>query len=461
MGDPGVKVLFGDSSESNLEPNVLDVIVQLVVCSREVADAVVEWENLELQRSETTEATASIIADLDRFIAQARFGLRATAAEMKRPEMTVHGEEVVNAVERMVEEWRANYVAMHEAEKARIDRRLAKLHEEMLAAMERFVVLLRAQASERSLHRVLDGVRYRDDAIAEVVPGVRVRLRLTDDDLEQPRRVRTLVGKGHRLQVGTRRSRLRRAEEPNFVALDDLLALDVAITPDQAKLLLAKKPGSKDVLRIELSARGDGADGVAVRSGGTAVALPPADRPVLAALWRALQAEAERVVGKPATLAGLLLDDVEVEDAAAMLECLERFVEVYRPVVKKIAARSPNRDELTIKIERDGKREEAWIRRDELAQHYHAMPHEQRRRLTIAELDPGLEVSQAEMNTASFPAIARPHDGEHSARIRLDVDEQGAPIEDLTEDVSMQDIVVVDDAPEGDGCEDPARVRSR
>ncbi len=376
---------------------------------------------------------------------------------MKRPEMTVHGEEVVHAVEKMVEEWRAGYASMHGAEKARIEQRLATLREQMHASIERFVILLRTQASERSLHRVLDGVRYRDEAVAEIVPGVRVRLRLEDDDPEQPRRVRTLVGKGHRIQVGTRRSRLRRAEEPNFVGLDDLVAIELAVTPDHAQLVLAKKAGSKDVLRLELSARGDGADGVAVRSGGTAVALPPSDRPVLAVLWRALQAEAERVVAKPAKLEGLLLDEVEVEDAASMLECLERFVQVYRPVVQRVAARSPNGDELTIKIERDGKREEAWIRRDELAQHYHAMPHEQRRRLTIPELDPGLEVSQADVNTASFPAVERLRTDAGG----IDADAAAAPAEDVVEDVSLQDIVVVDEGPAEDGRVDPAGARSR
>jgi hypothetical protein len=426
VADTAVRVLYGDSSESNLDANVLDVIVQLVVCSRQVADSVVESENLELQRSETTEATASILADLDRFVAQAEFGLRATAKDMKRAEMAGHGEEVVSAVKRMVAEWRTHYVSMHEAEKSRIEQRLEQLQRDMIGAMERFVVLLRAQASERLVERIFEGTRYRDEVRAELVPGVRVRLQLTDDELEQPRRLRTLIGKGHRIQVGTRRSRLRRAEEPNIVSLDDMLALEIVVTPDRARIVLSKKTKGEDRLRIELAARGNGADGVAVRSGGTAVALPPADRPAIDALWHALQAEAVRVVTKPATLAGLLLDDVEVEDAPTMLECLERFVEVYRPVVERIATRSPNRDELTIKIERDGKREEAWIRRDELAQHYHAMPHEQRRRLTIPELDPGLEVSMPVVNTGAFPSV-------------------GAPADDVVEDLSVQDIVVDDD----------------
>jgi hypothetical protein len=382
---------------------------------------------------------------------------------MKRPEMGVHGEEVVTAVKRMVEAWRTGYASTHETEKTRIEQRLEALQREMLASMERLVVLLRTQSSERSVLRVLDGQRYRDEATAELVPGVRARFRLTDDDPEQPRRVRTLIGKGHRIQVGTRRSRLRRAEEPNFVPLDDLLALELAVTPERARLLLAKKTAGKDLLRLELSARGQGADGMAVRSGGTAVALPPADRQVLAALWRAVQQEAARVVAKPATLAGLLLDDVEVDDAATMLECLERFVRAYRPVVKRIAARSPNRDELAIKIERDGKREEAWIRRDELAQHYHAMPLEPRRRLTIPELDSGFEVSSAGVSASSFPAIARPDAGDRSARIDLGpAVEAGVPIEDLTEDISLHDILVEGEAgDEAEGCEVPPRVRSK
>ena len=107
----------------------------------------------------------------------------------------------------------------------------------MLSAMERFVVLLSRDASERKLERVFEGSRYRDEVTAELVPGVLVRLQLSDDDREQPRRIRTLIGKGHRIQVGTRRSRLRRAEEPNFVSLDDLLALELAVTPERARVV--------------------------------------------------------------------------------------------------------------------------------------------------------------------------------------------------------------------------------
>jgi hypothetical protein len=268
------------------------------------------------------------------------------------------------------------------------------------------------------------------------------------------------VGKGARIEVGTKKSMLRRTEEPNIIPIDDLVILEAQVTQEHARLVLAKKPAARERIVLELSAVGDGADGVAAVSGGERAVLPASDRPLTNLLWRAIQAEAYRVIACPATLQGLRLDDTPVDDAPGMLECVARLVQYYRPIVRKIAERSPNPDELAIKIERDGKREEAWIRRDELAQHYLAMPRAQRRRLTIPELDPG-PVRRQRSRPAGAPAASQPDGGAQSQRIEIEPEEDGVPILDLTEDISLRDIVIDGGDADEDGCVSPTRVRSR
>lgn len=459
-------VLLGDSTPSELPPNILDVLTEVVLCTRDVATAYAEIDVLERRRAESTRVTEAIVKELGGFARQTEVGLRATASTSTRPEIRTHGEEVIGAVGRMIQGWQQQYERTREATHAQIASRIAVLRRTMHEALERFMVPRRSEAPLQRFHRFFDGQRYVDTATVEPIAGVRVTISLADAEPEVPRRLRSLLGKGVRIQAGTRRSRLRRAEEPVYVPLDDLLLLDAERGPGRMRLLLSKKPGAAELVRVEIK-RGDaGLGGEVVRGEGEAFVSPLDDRPVLEAIWRAIDDERGRVLACPATLLELALDGRRVEDAAAMLAVVERLVDCHRPTVTVLARHSANPSELTLKVVKaDGKREEAWVRRDELAQHLVSLPSPLRARLSIAELCVDDE-HLAEAKTGAYVAVGVVEDDDS---VPIDVEllgahggAPGAPLADLTQDISLGDVVMeVSGTADDSGCIDVARVRSR
>lgn len=468
MTDRDARVLLGDSTPSELPANILDIITEVVLCARDVATAFAEIEQHERRRAESTRVTEAIVKELGGFARQTEVGVRATAGVSARPELRAHGEEVVVAVTRMIQGWQQQYERAREATHAQVGARVKALRAAMHAALERFLVPRRVDAPLQRFHRFFDGQRYLDTATVEPLAGVRVTMSLADAEPEVPRRVRSLLGKGNKIQVGTRRSRLRRTEEPVVLGLDDQLVLDAERGPGRLRLLLAKKTGTTDVTRVEIK-RGDaGLGGVVTRGEGEPFVSPIDDRPVLEALWHALDAERARILACPAQLVEISLDGRRVEDAAAVLTVAERLVDCHRSTVGVLARHSPSAAELSIKIVTgDGKREEAWVRRDELAQHLLGLPGTLRRRFGIVELFAGADEPLAEAQTGAFVTVGSVGGvvgDDESIPIDLEaggIGAPGAPIADLTHDISLVDVLVDGGSAEDSGCIDATRVRLR
>ncbi len=463
MTDHDARVLLGDSTPSELPANILDLVTGVVLCARDAATAFAEIEQLERRRAESTRVTEAIVKELGGFARQTEVGVRATAGASARPELRAHGEEVVAAVTRMIQGWQQHYERTREATHAQVGARITALRGAMHEALERFLVPRRVEAPLQRFHRFHDGQRYLDTATVEPLAGVRVTLSLSDAEPEVPRRVRSLLGKGHKLQVGTRRSLLRRSEEPVHLGLDDQVVLETERGPGRVRVVLAKKPGTAEAVRVEIR-RGDGGLGGQVTRGeGETLTSPLEDQAVLEALWKALDEERYRIVACPAQLVEIALDGRRVEDAAAVLTVAERLVDCYRSTVGVLARHSPNAAELSIKIVTgDGKREEAWVRRSELAQHLLGLPAPLRRRFGIAELFEGVEEPVAGAKPGAFEEM---HVVGEDDSIPIDVDvvgggAPGVPVEDLTQDISLEDMLV-DTGNEDSGCIDATRVRMR
>lgn len=463
--DHDVSVLLGDSTPSELPANILDTITEVVLCARDVATAFAEIELLERRRAESSRVIEAIVKELGGFARQTEVGIRATAKISARPELRAHGEEVVGAVSHMIQSWQQQYERKREATHAQIAARITELRAAMHHALERFLVPRRVDAPLQRFHRFFDGQRYLDTATVEPLSGIRITLGLSDPEVEVPRRLRSLVGKGNKIQVGTRRSRLRRTEEPVYQSLDDQVVLEAERGPGRLRLMLAKKPGVGDVLRLEIK-RGDAALGGHVTRGeGEGIVSPIDDLPVFETLWKTLDGERDRILGCTAQLVEISLDGRRVEDAASVLAVAERLVDCHRATVSMLARHSPNSAELSIKlVTGDGKREEAWVRRDELAQHLLGLPAPLRSRLGMSELHAEVgDEDLAEAKTGVHLAVGEVIEDD-SLRIELEPVSDGvpgAPVSDLTQDISLIEVLVDGGSSEDSGCIDATRVRVR
>jgi hypothetical protein len=460
------KVLFGDSTPSSLPADILDVVLALVLCVREVGQGIAEITDLLHKCDEVTDDTGAIVAELDAFVRQSEIGLRATAVGSKRPEIAQHGEEAIAAVRRMVDGWRRQYLGQLEKQTQHAARRTDEIQAAMTSAVERFLLPRRFSARDHVVRRTFDGAAYRDTATVEPVAGIRLELTLQDSEPEVPRKLRSLLPKGSRLQIGTKLSRIRRTEEPAFVPLDDLVIVAAEVSADRVRVDLTKRPGVDELIQLELVSAQDGMRGAGKRSDGVRASLPITDRPVMDALFATLQQEARRAYGGPATVTKIVLEGEEIDGAGGLLELAQRLVDLHRPMIADLANKSPNPSELSIKIDTaDGRREEHWVRREDLARHLLALPASVLARLTIPELYPDMALT-TEAGVPEAGAIKQPHAGADSERIDLGAIAAAipaAPVAEVTEDISLHDLLLDQD---NSGVHDdvyagPTRVRSR
>jgi hypothetical protein len=460
------KVLFGDSTPSSLPADILDVVLALVLCVREVGQGISEITDLLHKCDEVTDDTGAIVAELDAFLRQSEIGLRATAVGSKRPEIAQHGEEAITTIRRMVDGWRRQYLGQLERQTQHAARRTDEIETTMNAAVERFLLPRRFSAREHVVKRTFDGAAYHDTATVEPVAGIRLELRLENHDPEVPRRVRSLLPKGSRLQIGTKLSRIRRTEEPAFVSLDDLVVVGAEVSPERVRVDLTKRPGTDELVQLELVAAQDGMRGAGRRADGLRASLPITDRPVMEALFGALQAEAQRGYTGNATVEKIVLEGEEIDGAGGLLELAQRLVDLHRPMIAELAARSSNPQELSVKVETsDGRREEHWVRREDLARHLLELPASVLARLTIPELYPDMALTTG-AGVPEAGAIQQPHAGADSERIDLGAIAAAipaAPVAEVTEDISLHDLLLDQDNSDvhDDVYAGPTRVRSR
>lgn len=479
---------------STLPPDILKRVVRFVDCAVAVAGAYSQVIELERQDDAGSKATDKILADLDAFQSHAELGLGAAVRQTLKGELQHHGTEVISSVVSRVDSWRSRYLGNLEEARGLIAGRRAKLIVSMQAAIEKLVLPLAQNPKDRVIRRVFDGTTYQDEMTTTLVPGLLARLSLSDAEPEVPRRLRTLLGKGAKIEIGTKLSRIRKIEEPAVFSLDDQIVLAAQIESHRAQITMAKKHGAPANMRLELATVSGGAAARGTRPDGEQAVVPQSDAPLVLALLTALLGEGERIANSPARLKSLSLDDTEVEGPAALLAVVERIIEHYRPLIAEIAERSPNAQELAIKLQKaDGTREEVWIKRAELGQRLATLSPEMLLRVGIPELFAGGEFVRA-VAPAAPQEISGADDGPHSERIVVSPppppqpsanprpagprpvvpglpkpDESsnalapGVPVPADAEDISLVDLdLLVGEISEAvEGCVEPPKIHSR
>jgi hypothetical protein len=418
MAAPHPRLLLGDSSDCVYPANILDVLVELVVCIREAGSLYHDVGALRRRRAESEERAAAIRADLQRFARQAEIGLRATASESKWGEVQDHAEKAIGSLHGSVKRWQRYYGKMTERGQRRFQARISGLEDALRVRLGRFVIARRTEAPSRTLYRVLEERCYRDVMEVELLGGLSMRCTLANRDDDAPKKVKSFA-RGVEIRLGMRKP-LFRGEEPNVVALDDLYVLAATIGPSGAELQLARKPAGDDLLRVGLALQQGIVTAVGQQDDGPQIEVPAEDRHALTVLWRGLQMEVADAAHADATLLELHLDQHLVVDADGVFAALERVVDHYRPIVADLAAHSPNNDELSIKVEVDGAhREEVFVYRADLGQHLLALHPDVRGRVAIRELLGRDEDYVVESDLIDLGAIMQPDAGEDSDIIEL------------------------------------------
>ncbi len=245
------RVRLGDSTESSLPPNILDVVVALVLTTRRVGSLLHEIEHLRDQQAGADERAAAIRADLQRFGRQAEIGLRATAAESRWPQVQEHGSEAVASLHKSIKKWQDRYSASTERSRRKYQNMISELGGDLWSALAKFLEPRSAEFSDRSLRRRWATGGYADALSLEPFEGVKLELEGPVTSPAGPRKLRSMI-RGVELVAGTKRKFLR-GLQPNRIKLDDYYVLGCDVSPTAAMLILCRKAnGLGERVAVEL-----------------------------------------------------------------------------------------------------------------------------------------------------------------------------------------------------------------
>ncbi len=194
-----------------------------------------------------------------------------------------------------------------------------------------------------------------------------------------PRKVSELV-QGVDLMIGVKKAFFKGTVSPELVHLDDHVISRFDAAPESFEIAVRKKIDQKDAYVLRLTMTKNGLAGEVDRlDDPNAKALPSAliaaDIAVVEKIWIALRSECAALMDHREKLTRLELDGRDVFGEHLALEVVRRLVATLAPTVKEIAQRSPSDQELSLKKENeDGRREEIYLKKDELISKLQPLP---------------------------------------------------------------------------------------
>ena len=190
---------------------------------------------------------------------------------------------------------------------------------------------------------------------------------------------------GHlELMVGIKKSWIGSKISLEPLRLDDWVVGSAELDDTTATIAVRKKPDQKDTLIFKLR-REQGGFAADVEHPGdpnaesVPAAAETADLVHLERLWTALAATFDGILEDRAAITAVTLDGEDVFEGRLGEKLVDRLVTVLAPTTLEVARRSPNQHELSLKRESsDGRREEFYLKRDNLLEGLQPLPREGR-----------------------------------------------------------------------------------
>lgn len=308
------------------------------------------------------------------------------AAMPKHPYAVEYARRLAETATSLLSEQRRDVQVAHEKDAAQTADERASTNEEVAGNLRTFFRTARLPTLETRLTTTLVDGRPDASALLTHAGGVGVSFTLNTAKAPSwgaPLRVSDLAGHLD-LMVGIKKSWLGGKVSREPVRLSEWVIGWAEIGDANAKIALRRKPDQKDTLVFELR-RDLGAVSASVTHPGDPnanllpAAVEPADLPHLDRLWTALRAAFEEILEERATITGITLDGADAIASGFGQELVERLVAILAPMALEVARRSPNARELSLKREgSDGRREELYLKRDQLVEALQPLPREGR-----------------------------------------------------------------------------------
>jgi len=371
-----MKYLFADSEPFPLSYPFLPTLDRFVRAAARALEAVTAIRATGRQLAEHRAQTVRTIERLDSFVASVLESVQTTRTRGDAEAVGAYAEELKSYIERSAQGAKLGRERELDHFVKEAQQKIEEQRELIRDALSEFLLTGHlVSVAMRYRLRLTDG-RYRLWATATLPNDVEVGYRLLAErspDWQAPRRVGSLVNHLE-LQVGMKKAWLSRDLTRERVRVDEHTVAAAVLDPKRAEIHLRKKADSSGdslVLFLERGENGFSADIDRPAETGEpsrfhAVAE---DLPQLEELWARLEASCASVDTREA-VESLTIEGQDVFEEERVVTFIDQLLMAYAPIVSEIVRRSPSPRELSLKIEHsDGRREELYLKKDQLAGH--------------------------------------------------------------------------------------------
>jgi hypothetical protein len=387
-----MRYLYGDAEEFPEEYNFLDTLQAFVECAGRAARLEHEIVALEeaLAKSATDESRRMEV--MTRFFEAAIAEIRSQIPKASEPALVEpHAEDLVAAVEAKRAEVEERHDQESRARRGQTEAEIDERREAIRACLGEF--LTRATLAVRSS---AFGMTLVNDAVslwgrADHDGGITTAFDLDPQRSgfwSTPPKIGTITP-ALTVQVGMRKKFLSKTLAPELVELDEHAVTSVELTPSSCEVHTRGRAGSHGEALVFKLIRTESETIATIVVDGEARPAEDEDVPKLEALWQALADKSREALPHRRSLRWVKLDGDDVLENGLLGAFVKRLVDQFSPLAAEIARRSPNRAELSLKIDRgDGRREEIYVRKEDLARPLLELPEPVRARFTPLSIFP-------------------------------------------------------------------------
>lgn len=375
-----LRYLFGDSVPFPLPFNFLATLEAFMTAATRVVQLELEAQKASAEAQESAVVRQRGVEALEGFHGIVMRVVQDTA--LKVPSTPVH--EYVRMLQdtanRYLDEQKRAALAASDREHFAMRSENERRTQDQRASLDAFlrVAQLPITGSKLSLHHK-DG-RVSVTCVLQNPNAIVTAFRLASGPLwSLPRRLGDVVS-GVELRVGVKKSWLRGTVSPEVTSVDDWLIGRVELADDSVEVHLRKKLELKDtlVLRVQRGEQGLTGDVQHPGEAGAEAMAGPLVGPDLITMdrvWKALVAATSDLYERKEAMLAIQLDGADVFESQATIPLVSRLVMLFAPTVLEVAKRSPNAQELSLKVEHEGgRREEIYLRKDELIKKLWPLP---------------------------------------------------------------------------------------
>lgn len=381
-----MRFLFGDSTPFPLGFNFLATLEAFMTAATRIVQLDLESRQLTRHTDDLAQGRVKGLDALDQFHAVVLRAVQDTAQKVQHPNALEYAARVGEFASRYVEDQRRSILAANEREsvvsRSENERRIA----EQRVQLENFLKVGRLPVIATRLTMKLAGegkdVAPQMMGAFDHPDGIQTAFTLDagrSASWATPRKVSDLV-QGMELMVGVDKSWLRGTVSPKQMSVDDWIFGGFEVSDDAFDLALRRKAGERDALSFRMRRTEMGLVGTVDHPGQPQAealghSLAPADVPKLERIWLALRTASRDVLEHKLQLLAASLDGQPIFEAQMVVPFVVRLVAMFAPTVREIARRSPNDQELSLKMESEGgRREELYLRKEQLVSRLQPMP---------------------------------------------------------------------------------------